>query len=86
MPQTSVNVTRVRKIPLKGARFALLGFEMDHPHVKFLLQKMESFGAVHVFFNNGEQRILDLIVVHPPFLQLLHAKDFAELEIRDFLR
>jgi uncharacterized spore protein YtfJ len=86
VPQTSVNVTRVRKIPLKGARFALLGFEMDHPHVKFLLQKMESFGAVHVFLNNGEQRILDLIVVHPPFLQLLHAKDFAELEIRDFLR
>ena len=90
VPQTSVNVTRVRKIPIQGARFALLGFEMDHPHVKFLLQKMESLGANHVLLthdkNDMAEKGLDLIVVHPPFLQLLHAKDFTQLEIRDFLR
>ena len=90
VPQTSVNVTRVRKIPIQGARFALLGFEMDHPHVKFLLQKMESLGATHVLLtsdkNEAADKVLDLIVVHPPFLQLLHAKDFTQLEIRDFLR
>ena len=90
VPQTSVNVTRVRKIPIQGARFALLGFEMDHPHVKYLVRKMESLGATHVLLTNDKNEmadeVLDLIVVHPPFLQLLHAKDFTQLEIRDFLR
>ena len=36
--------------------------------------------------NKMADEVLDLIVVHPPFLQLLHAKDFTQLEIRDFLR
>lgn len=74
---------RVPCIPLTGLRYMLLGFEVNHPHVVFLIKSLADEGAVYV--SDAKPEEVDLIVVHPPFLQLLSAPQFP-VHVSDFIR
>jgi len=65
---------RVPNIPLPGLRFMLLGFELNHPHVVHLIESLGEEGAIYV--GDPKPGDVDLVVVHPPFLQLLSAPQF----------
>ena len=75
---------RVPNIPLRGLRYMLLGFELNHPHVVHLIKSLAEEGATYCTdLNNPEE--VDLVVVHPPFLQLLSAPQFP-VHVADFIR
>lgn len=74
---------RVPNVPLPGLRYMLLGFELNHPHVVHLIKSLGEEGAIYV----GEPKPgeVDLVVVHPPFLQLLSAPQFP-FHTSEFIR
>jgi len=74
---------RVPCIPLTGLRYMLLGFEVNHPHVVYLIKSLAEEGASYVHDPNTSE--VDLVVVHPPFLQLLSAPQFP-VHVSDFIR
>lgn len=76
---------RVPCIPLTGLRYMLLGFELNHPHVVYLINSLAEEGATHVDIRAVKPEHVDLIVLHPPFLQLLSAPQFP-MNVADFIR
>ena len=70
-------------VPLDGLRFALLGFDVSHPHVRRLLSLAEARGAT--FVPNPAPDSVDLIVVHPPFLPTLSSPALP-FTVSEFLR
>jgi len=74
---------RVPCVPLTGLRYMLLGFEVNHPHVVYLIKSLAEEGASYVHDPNTSE--VDLIVVHPPFLQLLSAPQFP-VHVSAFIR
>ena len=76
---------RVPNIPLTGLRYMLLGFELNHPHVVYLINSLAEEGAMHLDMRSSKPEDVDLIVLHPPFLQLLSAPQFP-MNVADFTR